>query len=34
MSMYNLIEYNDNFSKTSGIRERYCRGKENDLTKI
>ena len=25
MSMYNLIEYNDNNSKTSGILWQYCR---------
>ena len=24
--MYNLIEYSDNYSKTSGILFQYCRG--------
>ena len=25
MPMYNLIEYSDNYSKTSGILWKYCR---------
>ena len=25
MLMYNLIEYSDNYSKTSGILRQYCR---------
>ena len=25
MSMYNLTEYSDNYSKTSGILRQYCR---------
>ena len=25
MSMYNLTEYSDNYSKTSGILQQYCR---------
>ena len=25
MSMYNLIEYSDNYTKTSGILCQYCR---------
>ena len=30
MPMYNLIEYSDNYSKTSGILSHYCRD-ERDL---
>ena len=30
MPMYNLIEYSDNYSKTSGILFRYCRDDNND----
>ena len=26
MSMYNLIEYSDNYSKTSGSLWQYCKG--------
>ena len=33
MPMYNLIEYNDDYSKTSQSREQYCREKENDPTR-
>ena len=36
MSMYNLIEYSDNYSKTSGILWQYCRDETalavNDIT--
>ena len=30
MSMYNLIEYNDNYSKTSGNLWQYCKDDPND----
>ena len=30
MSMYNLIEYSDNFSKTSGSLCQYCKDDPND----
>ena len=30
MSMYNLIEYSDNFSKTSGSVWQYCKDDPND----
>ena len=30
MPMYNLIEYNDNYSKTSGSLWQYCRDDPND----
>ena len=30
MSMYNLIEYSDNYSKTSGSLYKFCRDEPND----
>ena len=30
MSMYNLIEYNDNYSKTSGSLHQFCRDEPNN----
>ena len=30
MPMYNLIEYNDNYSRTSGTLWKYCRDDPND----
>ena len=30
MPMYNLIEYSDNYSKTSGSLWQYCKGDLND----
>ena len=32
MSMYNLIEYSDNYSKTLGSLWQYCRDDPNDST--
>ena len=30
MPMYNLVEYSDNYSKTSGSLWQYCRDEAND----
>ena len=32
MSMYNSIEYSDNYSKTSGNLWKYCRDEPNEKT--
>ena len=32
MPMYNLIEYNDNYSKTSGSLHQFCRDEPNNNT--
>ena len=34
MPMYSLVEYNDNYSKTSGNYETFCRDEPNDTKKI
>ena len=31
MSMYNLIEYNDKYSKTSGSLYQFCRDEVNNV---
>ena len=32
MPMYNLIEYKDNYSKTSGNLYQFCRNEPNNVT--